>query len=186
MPYLIAGLLLVGALCLMNMALTFGIIRRIREYTKLLDALYEFVGTTRALPGDATGGPAVGDVVGEFYATTVDGTPVSRELLPNGTAVAFLSPDCRGCREQLPDIASWAQNQDPQRVLVVVDGRAGDPAAMVSALKSVAQVVVDDPKAPVSDAFRVQSYPIFCAVADGGRLTAVAPRISRLPAGSLA
>ncbi|MEV4112454.1 hypothetical protein [Nonomuraea sp. NPDC049695] len=180
MPYLIAVVALVGALCLVDLVLTLGVVRRLREHTKLLDGLYEAV--------DLMGGPlgggrqlSPGDVVGDFEATTVDGTRLTRELLPDGTVVAFLSPDCSGCHEKLPAFASWAAGQDRSRVLAVVDNRSGDPAEMVTTLQPVAQVIVDS---AVSDAFGVQSFPTFLQVATDGKLLAVAPEISRLPAGS--
>ncbi|MBN6054619.1 redoxin domain-containing protein, partial [Nonomuraea sp. RK-328] len=182
--YLIAVVALLCALCLVLLLVTLGLVRRIREHTKLLDALYEQVDLMG--PPQAGTGPAVGDVVGDFAATTVDGTQVTRDLLPDGTVVAFLSPDCQGCHEQLPELASWAAEQDRERVLAVVDGRSGDPASLVATLKPVAQVVVDDTTAPVGSAFGVQSFPTFFQVATGGRLLAVAPRIARLPAGSAA
>ncbi|MEV0231398.1 hypothetical protein [Nonomuraea sp. NPDC050786] len=180
MPYLIAVVALVGALCLVDLVLTLGVVRRLREHTKLLDALYEAVDLMGG-PAGAGGRMSPGDVAAEFEATTVDGTPLTRELLVDGTVVAFLSPDCSGCHEKLPGFASWAAGQDRSRVLAVIDNRSGDPAEMVTALRAVAQVVVDS---AVSDAFGVQAFPTFLQVATGGRLLAVAPDISRLPAGS--
>ncbi|WP_433442522.1 hypothetical protein [Nonomuraea sp. CA-141351] len=179
MPYLIAVVALVGALCLVDLVLTLGVVRRLREHTKLLDALYEAVD----LMGGPLGGGQLspGDVAGDFEATTVDGTRLTRDLLPDGTVVAFLSPDCSGCHEKLPAFASWAAGQDRSRVLAVVDNRSGDPAEMVTTLKPVAQVIVDS---AVSNAFGVQSFPTFLQVATGGKLLAAAPEISRLPAGS--
>ncbi|MET9249357.1 hypothetical protein [Nonomuraea sp. NPDC003709] len=180
MSYLIAVVALIGALSLVGLVLTLGVVRRLREHTKLLDGLYEAIDLMGG-PSGPGGGPAVGDVAGDFEATTVDGSPLTRDLLPDGTVVAFLSPDCRGCHEKLPGFASWAAGQDRSRVLAVVDNRSGDPADMVSALKPVAQVIVDS---AVSNAFGVHSFPTFLQVTAGGRLLAVAPEISRLPAGS--
>lgn len=180
MPYLIAIVVLVGALCLLDLVLTLGVVRRLREQTKLIDALYEAVGTG-VLAGAGDGLP-VGEVVGDFDATTVDGARVTRDLLPEATVVAFLSPDCQGCHEQLPEVAAWAADQDRSRVLAVVDGRSGDPAHLVTTLSPVAQVVVEAAPSGIANAFRVQSFPTFFQVAAGGKLLARAPRISRLPA----
>ncbi|MFI6599468.1 hypothetical protein ACIBHX_24715, partial [Nonomuraea sp. NPDC050536] len=80
MAYLIAVVVLVGVLCLLDLVLTLGVVRRLREHTKLVDALYEMVATM-----GAPAGPAVGEVVGEFDVTTVDGSRVSRELLADQT-----------------------------------------------------------------------------------------------------
>jgi hypothetical protein len=182
---LIAIAVLVGILCLACLLLTLAVVRRLREHTKLIDALYEAVDLG-GLGGAASGGVPVGELVGDFAATTVDGGRVSRDVLPEGTVVAFLSPDCAGCHEQLPELASWAAGQDRSRVLAVVDGRSGDPAPLVSTLSPVAQVIVEDAPAQVADAFKIQSFPTFCQVGAGGRVLATVRRISRLPAGSAA
>lgn len=184
MPYLIAIVALVGTLCLVDLLLTLGVVRRLREQTKLIDALYEAVGTGALAGAGGGGGLAVGEVVGDFDTTTMDGTRVTRDLLPEGTVVAFLSPDCKGCHEQLPELTSWAASQDRSRVLAVVDGRSGDPEELVTTLSPVAQVITGDAFPQVAGVFRVQSFPTFFQVAAGGRLLATAPRISRLPAGS--
>ncbi|WP_067141540.1 TlpA family protein disulfide reductase [Microtetraspora malaysiensis] len=182
-PYLIAIVILVGIVSLLSLLLCLAVIRRLREHTKLIDALYEVVGN--GLPS-AHAGPSLGDVVGEFDATTVDGDRVARDLLPDGTVVAFLSPECRGCREQLPELAAWAAGQDRARVLAVVDGHAADPAHLVTTLAPVARVVIADASNPVARAFGVESYPTFFEVAAGGRLLAMEAKISRLPAGTAA
>ncbi len=182
MPYVLAIVVLVGLLCLLDLLLTLAVIRRLREHTKLIDALYEVVGAG-GLPA-SSGGTAVGEIVGEFDAMTVDGSRVTRDLLPGGTVVAFLSPDCNGCREQLPELVSWAAGQDRSRVLAVVDGRSGDPAHIVTALSPVASVILEDADGPVADAFKVTAFPSFFQVSEGGKVLARAPRVSRLPAGS--
>ncbi|WP_180903771.1 TlpA family protein disulfide reductase [Nonomuraea indica] len=185
MSFLIALVALIGVLCLVLLLLTLAVVRRLREHTKLIDALYEAVGAGLAGAGHgAAAGLAVGEAAGDFDATTVDGDRVSRDLLPEGAVVAFLSPDCPGCHEQLPELVSWAADRDRSRVLAVVDGRSGDPAQLVTALSPVARVVVDDASAQVAEAFKVQAFPTFLQVGAGGRLLATAPRVSRLPAGS--
>jgi len=182
MPYLIAVVVLVGALCLMNLVLGLAVVRRLREHTKLLDALYETVDLMGGPPG-TRGKLAVGEVVGDFDATALDGTRMTRDLLPEGTVVAFLSADCGGCRDQLPEIASWAAGQDRQRVLAVLDARAGDPEELVTALSPVAQVIMDE-KTAVRAAFAIDAFPTFCQVAEGGELLAIEGRINLLPVGS--
>ncbi|WP_214324389.1 hypothetical protein [Nonomuraea sediminis] len=179
MAYLIAIVVLVGVLCLLDLVLTLGVVRRLKEHTKLVDALYEIVGTM-----GAPAGPAVGEVVGEFDAATVDGTRVTRDQLPDQAVVAFLSPDCRGCREQLPAFTAWAADQDRPRVFVVVDSQSADTAELVATLAPVAQVIAGEAGEPVGKAFGVQTFPTFFQVAAGGKLLAMAPEISRLAAGA--
>ncbi|NUW32372.1 TlpA family protein disulfide reductase [Nonomuraea sp. SMC257] len=183
MPYLVAIMVLLGLLCLVNLLLTLGLVRRIKEHTKLIDALYEVVGSG-GLSG-VRAGAAIGEAVGDFDATTVDGDRVTRDGLAEGTVVAFLSPDCAGCREQLPELASWAAGQDRSRVVAVVDGREGDVAHLVTTLSPVARVIVEEATPPqVAEAFKLQAFPTFYQVAEGGKLLATAPKISRLPVGS--
>ncbi|MEV0150232.1 MULTISPECIES: hypothetical protein [unclassified Nonomuraea] len=182
MPYLVAIMVLVGVLCLVDLLLTLGVVRRLREHTKLIDALYEVVGAGGP-PGAGASLP-IGEAVGDFDATTVDDVRVTRDGLPEGTVVAFLSPDCRGCHEQLPELTSWAARHDRSRVLAVVDGRSGDPAELVTTLSPVAQVIVERTSPQVAEAFKVQAFPTFFQVAAGGKLLATAPRVTRLPAGA--
>jgi len=181
MPLLVVAVALVGALCVLNLLLSFGVIRRLREHTKLIDAVYEFVGST---PGTGSDGPAAGDTVADFRATTTGGEPVARDDLAPSTVVAFLAADCQGCHEQLPDFLAWARGQDRQRVLAVVNGHGSAADALVEQLTPAARVVLEDEKPPVAGAFGVRSYPQFCVLGPDARLSAVVSAVSRLPVGA--
>lgn len=183
MPLLIAVVSLLGVLCLLTLVLTLGVIRRLREHTKLMDALYEAVDLLGAGPATSLASLDKGELVGDFAATTLDGDPVTRELLPEGAVVAFLSANCAGCRAQLPEIASWAAGQDRRQVVAVLDSSSGDPEELVTALSPVAQVVVEDDLA-MGNAFGLKVFPTFYQVSGEGRLLAVEGKISRLPVGS--
>ncbi|MFG1810798.1 hypothetical protein [Streptomyces sp. NPDC049040] len=183
MPYLTAVVALLSVMCLLTLVLTLGVIRRLREHTKLMDALYEAIDLMGGPPGPR-GALGAGELVGEFDATTMDGDRVTRELLPEGAVVAFLSADCGGCRDQLPEIASWAAAQERRQVVAVLDARSGDPEELVTALSPVARMIVGDDVPAVGKAFGVQAFPTFYQVSAGGRLLAVEGRISRLRVGS--
>ncbi|MFR9780124.1 hypothetical protein ACL02O_29220 [Micromonospora sp. MS34] len=72
MTYLVTALVVVAALCLFNLLLSFGMIRRLRQHTELLNRpLHEPAERDLVRP--------VGSTVGEFATTTVDGEPVSRD-----------------------------------------------------------------------------------------------------------
>ncbi|MFI7416635.1 TlpA family protein disulfide reductase [Nonomuraea sp. NPDC049684] len=176
-PLLIVSILLC-ALCLAGLVLMLGVARRLQEHGKLIDALYEVV-EQRGGPGAK--GLAAGEVAGAFDVRTVDGDRVARDLLPEGTVVAFLSSDCGRCRTELPELASWAARQDRSRVLVVVDA---EPLART--LSPVAQVVVEPDGGPVTGAFQVDSFPSFFQVAAGGGVLARIRGVAQLPAGSAA
>ncbi|GAA1578336.1 TlpA family protein [Dactylosporangium maewongense] len=185
MPLLIVVVALVGALCVLNLLLCLGMIRRLREQTQLIDAVYEFVGGAPAA-GPAGSDPVAGDTVADFHATTTDGAPVGRDDLAPATVVAFLAADCKGCQAQLPDFLAWARGQDRQRVLAVVNAHDSDPDALIAQLTPVARVVLEGARPPVARAFGVTSYPRFCVLGADATLSAVVAAVSRLPVGTAA
>lgn len=185
MPLLIVAVALVGALCVLNLLLCLGMIRRLREQTDLIDAVYEFVGNVPGA-GAGTSGPSAGDTVAAFRATTTDGAPVGLDDLAPSSVVAFLAADCKSCREQLPHFLAWARGQDRRRVLAVVNAHDSDPSDLVAQLEPVARVVLEGAKPPVAGAFGVSSYPRFCVLGPDATLSAVVPAVSRLPVGAAA
>jgi hypothetical protein len=135
---------LVGGLCVFNLVLTFGVIRRLRE---LSDAAAHDV----AVP--------VGQAVGDFAARTTNGDTVSRD---SAQLVGFFSPGCQPCEECIPQFVD-----DPtERKLAVLVGDGSE--AYAARLATAAAVVVEPPAGPVSQAFRVTSYPTLCLVDPGG------------------
>jgi hypothetical protein len=157
---MIVAVVLIGALCLLNLVLTLGVIRRLRE---------------------GRDGPAPNAVVTAFTATTVDGEAVAPDLLAGYTTVVFLAPECATCREQVPELVRWARGRDRARVLAVIDGNVSDTADLVARLAPVARVVVERAGTPVANAFGVTAYPASCLV-DGGVIRAWATEPGRLPA----
>jgi len=87
MPVLIAAVIAVGTLCLVDLLLTFGVIRRLREQTALLAAPDSRERAVIGVPE--------GELPGGFSATTTTGEVVS------GTAgvrvVAFFASGCAAC-----------------------------------------------------------------------------------------
>ncbi len=178
MPILVVAVLLVGLLCLLDLLLTFGVLRRLKEHTAQLEQLLNGAGAADALP-------PVGMSVGEFTAATVDGGTVSLETLASGveTLVAFFSPDCEPCREKLPDFIEYARRSGTgRRVLTVVTGPVERGAAMAESLEPVSTVVVDGVDGPVRRAFRVTATPGFCLVDGAGRVAAADFDLDRIPA----
>ncbi|PRY41532.1 TlpA family protein disulfide reductase [Umezawaea tangerina] len=177
---LTAAVVLLGALCALDLLLTFGVVRRLREHTATLEDLLNRGGAAPMGPAIAGDLPAAGKEVGPFAATTVDGAPVSRELLPANHVAVFLTSDCPSCKDQVPALRSWAAAQDRARTVVVVDGRLADPAELVAALSPVATVVVESVDIPVTEAYGVHAFPSFAVVADG-RVTYSSLDFFRLP-----
>ncbi|MEU1054273.1 hypothetical protein [Streptomyces sp. NPDC005876] len=162
MPFLIAALTLVGSLCLLDLILTVGVIKRLREHTELL-----------ANVGGAGNGRAsitVGEEVGDFAVSTVDGERLARDLLAGETLVAFFSPTCQPCKEKLPKFLEYARTLPGgrDRVLATVVGDAEASAALVAELTPVARVVVEEYDGALSAAFQAKAYPTVLKVARDG------------------
>ncbi|TDE38069.1 TlpA family protein disulfide reductase [Nonomuraea mesophila] len=158
MPYLVAAVVLIGLLCMVNLLLTVGVIRRLRQQ-----------GGRQDLSGPpAGGGLAQGDDVPEFAAMTTDGEPISGELLGGPAMVGFFSVGCKPCEDLLPQFVERAR-RTPDEVLAVVTATSGDdPAPYVERLSQVARVISEDPQGPVQTAFKIVGYPTVVLVgADG-------------------
>jgi len=157
MPFMVAAVVVVGVLAMLDLTLTFGVIRRLREHTELLSAKN---------PAPAL---RVGETVGAFHTSTVDGGTVSRELITDETVVAFFSPTCQPCKEKMPAFVRYAQALDGgrERVLAVVVGDADQAGDFVAGLSPAAQVVVESHDGAVSSAFQVKAYPTMLVAAPG-------------------
>lgn len=171
MPIVTASLVLVGLLSVLNLILALGIIKRLREHTELLSR-------RAGSPTEVT----VGEQVGAFSTTTVDGEALSHESWVAGTLVGFFSPNCEPCRDKLPEFVRYARSvsEGPESVLAVVIGDLEEAAGFVTDLAPVAKVVVEDShNAPVSAAFKVSAYPTMLVVAPGdeGRLVVEQDRV---------
>lgn len=161
---LIAAVVLVGVLCLVDLVLTIGVVRRLREHTQLL-----------ANHGGPKASIGTGAEVGEFHTLETDGTALDRSAFDGPTIVGFFSTTCRPCREKLPDFVEFARHipGGRSRVLAVVVGDV-DTEPFTSRLTPVARLVVEpDPSAPVCRAFAVAAFPSVLMVEPDGEGTPV-------------
>ena len=161
MAYLVAAVVLVGAIATVNLLLTVGVVRRLREHTAELAARRDDPAGPAGLP--------VGAPVGEFAATGVSGRPVTRAMLDRPALVGFFSPGCAPCKEKLPDFVAQAARRPggPDAVLAVVVGDPAEAAESVAALRPVATVVVEPEDGPLQWAFAIGGFPTFVLVEDG-------------------
>lgn len=170
MPLLLATAVLAVALSLLNLAFIVGILKKLREHAELL--------SRTATPRVSLG---VGEPVGDFTATTVDGERVGRDALADDTVVGFFSTSCEPCKAVLPRFVDFADGRPggPARVLAVVVGDAADSAAFVAELSLVATVVVEDVGGAVGTAFGVRAFPVQLVVGSGrdGRAVVTADRV---------
>ncbi|MFJ5725978.1 hypothetical protein [Streptomyces sp. NPDC093149] len=111
MDYMIASVVLVGLLCVLNLVLTYGIVRRLREQVA------DVGGKALEVPRSVLG---VGATVGSFSAVDTEGSSLTRDDLSEGQLVTFMSPGCPACEELLPLVAERAREYGPERVLAVV------------------------------------------------------------------
>lgn len=161
MPYLTAAVVLVGALCLLDLVLSLGVIRRLRAHTTLIEHIL-----TRS-----TDDPPIrrtGDRVDAFSAVTTGGNVITRETLTesaDSVLVAFFSPDCGTCRERLPEFVRKAERWE--ETIAVVVGEEAEAMDLASSfdLHQVARVVLENPKdPPMANAFGVRAFPSVCVV----------------------
>ncbi|SDL92962.1 Peroxiredoxin [Nonomuraea maritima] len=178
-----AAIVLVGAVCALDLVLTLGVVRRLKEHTAHLERLLQGGPAGAALEGTL---PTVGATVGEFTATTLDGEEIARSSLSGETLVAFFSPGCAPCVEKLPGFLAHARERIGGRSLILAIVAPGEPAAtaeMTAELRQVATVVVDEDFSDgVANAFSVTEYPAFCLVDSEGTVLAVERDVARLAA----
>jgi thiol-disulfide isomerase/thioredoxin len=154
----------VGLLGLVNLLFLFGVVRRLREQTEILDKLGEQI-----LAGGNKVMLEAGSTVAAFRAETVDGERVG--LDDETTLVGVFSPGCSACERQLDAFAGYAAEYPGgrSRTLVVVAGAEADAAPYADRLRQSARVVVEPDGGPVSRALGVSGFPAF-ALVDGDRV----------------
>ncbi|MGK5545642.1 TlpA disulfide reductase family protein [Streptomyces sp. URMC 127] len=169
MGVLAAAIVLVGLVCTLDLVLTLGVVKRLREHTEELARL-NGVGKAPVI--------AVGEAVGDFLATTVDGESLTDDSLTGDTLVAFFSPTCEPCKAKMPKFVEYARALPGGRnqVVATVVGDAEEAAAFVHELSPVARVVVEGHEGALSRAFRAEAYPTVLRAAPdpSGRLVITA------------
>lgn len=180
MTYVIAALVLLSVVTALNLLLMLGVIRRLRTHTAMLAAGGGSVASPGLIPA--------GERVGGFTATTVDGEPVSRDVLTGDTVVAFMKPGCPPCEENLPAFLQLARDTPGgrHRVLAVVAGTAAEAAPMVAQLGPVSQVLFDPEDGPMARAFEVSGYPVYYVIGETGVVRSSAYRPQQIQIAALA
>lgn len=162
MPYLIAAVVLVGALCLLDLLVTIGLIRRLRAQQAARTPADAFADEGLLAPGAA---------VGAFETSTVDGSRLRSRDLAAGTVVAFLTPGCPPCHDQLPRLVSaLGASPGSGAVAVVAGGRSGEAETeqMLGELGPVAEVVHEPDPGPLTEAFAARAFPALYRVRPAG------------------
>jgi hypothetical protein len=180
-PIVIAAVAVVGALCLLDLVLTFGVIRRLREHTTMLAE-----NRGHGLPGPPVIGVAQGELPGTFAAVTRDGEHVDDSAALR--VVAFFSTRCSICPERVPPFLEYlaARHIDRASVLAVVVGDDSEPAPYLESLAEFAQVCLEQEDGEVAKAFKVAGYPAFCLLGGDGTVLASGYDPQTLPEPALA
>jgi peroxiredoxin len=182
MPTIVAAIAVLTALVLLNLLLTFGVIRRLREHSEQLAAN----APNRTIP--------VGATVPEFSATSERGAVVSTATLRgDGALVAFMAPDCAACTEQLPAVRErLAATVGGQTAVLVVftrlreatdpnDASAAELAESLGVAGSAALIVHEPLDGTLQTTFQVAAFPAFYLVDPDGKVAAASNGIADLP-----
>jgi len=173
MVVLAAAVALVGALCLLDLLLTFGVIRRLREQTDLLNGM-------RA-PDAPVIGVATGGSPDAFSAVALDGGPIS------GAAglrmVAFFSSSCSICPERVEPFARYLADHHMAAdvVLAVLVGPEGESPPYLDRVSEVARMMTEERDGEVARAFHVTGFPAFCLLDGFGAVLATGYDPATLP-----
>jgi hypothetical protein len=167
LPVLVAAVVVVGALGLVNLLFSFGVIRRLREHTETLSVLRQGGGIPSGPMLDA------GATIGDFTTRTVDGELVTLGDLDTMTLVGVFSPECSSCEKRVEPFLAYAATHPGGRgrTLAVVVGTTDATQSYVRRLTPRARVVVEEADGEMSEAFGVRGYPAF-ALIDGGQVRA--------------
>lgn len=178
MTYLVAAVVVVGVLCTLDLVLTLGVVRRLREHTERLSNL--------------TGGPVEptdmmlpkGEAVADFAAVTTSGESVSRAAIDGPTLVGFFSPTCEPCRRQAPQFAEFAgvMPGGRGRTLAVVVGQTDAAEEFAATFAENARVVIEPVGGTVSTAFKVDGFPAVCLLDEHGVIVDSSYRVDQLTA----
>ncbi|GAA0932482.1 TlpA family protein disulfide reductase [Virgisporangium aurantiacum] len=177
----LVGVLIV--IVLVDLLLTFGVVRRLREHTTRLAELQNG-------PGGVLPGLRPGDAVPDFpsVSTTAGGTLSPAALRNRTSLVAFHSIGCGACEQDAPALADRlrveAERGVPAFVVVATQGADGDAEhirELAETMDGLAGVVGEHPGGPVQQAFDVGGYPTYFVVGHDGRVVSTSPRVSDLP-----
>ncbi|MEU7877260.1 TlpA disulfide reductase family protein [Microbispora bryophytorum] len=173
MPFLTALVLGVGVLCLIDLVLTVGVIRRLRAHEEMLSAR-PAVSPSIVLPPGAK--------IGGFSAVSTDGVPVSGETLTEPVLVGVFSPDCPACHDRLPQFAERARSFPGGRgnVLAVLVGAEEEVADELRTLEPVALVLIEEYGTGLTKALQVKGFPSLALVDEHGKVVASGSTIEDL------
>lgn len=174
----VAAFVVLTALVLVDLVLSLGIIRRLRDHEQRLAAFPML---------SSPGGLAVGQPVPEFSVMSTDGVELTRSWFDDATTVvAFVAPGCQGCDEQrsaLDNYLAAAGAAGVQRVVAVsAFGGEDGSGEIVQGFEGTARVVVGGPGDGLEAAFAVTAFPSHFLVGPDLTVLATSGAVAALPA----
>jgi len=165
MAILTAAVVVVGLLCLADLLLTFGVIRRLREHAEQLagsHSSHEEAPITDLKEGEA---------LAPFSAQALAGEQLTG---PAGLRmVAFFSATCSACPARVPPFLDYVQaNQiDRDAVLAVMVNPSGAPVSYQEDVAKVARITVASSDSEIEKAFKVRGFPTFFVLDGAGSVS---------------
>ena len=174
MAILGAAIVVVGLLCLTDLLLTFGVIRRLREHTEKLAGMHSQDPPVSDL--------AIGEAPAPFTASGIDGDSLTG---PAGLRmVAFFSAGCSACPERVPAFLRYMRENQIARdsAMAVVISSQPEPVSYQQDIAEVAPVCVEPLDGGLVNAFKVRGFPTFCLLDGAGSVVAFSHEPTALPA----
>lgn len=171
MPFLIAAVVLVGAITVLNLLLTMAVIRRLRRNEAAQNV---------PLPDS---GPKLGAPLPAFTGEAVSGETVVTTDVSGAEAVfAFLSTSCSACPTALPHLVEYAQARELKaaQVVTVIGGEQADAAEFLDALDGKSVAIMEELMGPIAKSFEVSAFPTFVMTDAEGRVTRTVSGSQRL------
>jgi len=174
---LAAAVVVVGVLCLVDLLLTVGVIRRLRAHTDLLSRLHGEPGGDIAIT--SLGAGAIPD---SFTGQGSAGEPVTG---PAGWRMAaFFSSTCSACSERVPGFIDYVRARHLERdsvLAVVAAPPAAEPVPYIDRLAAVAHVSQVPHGSEAEKAFKVSGFPAFFLLDETGAVQAASHDPAALP-----
>ncbi|MFC7642345.1 hypothetical protein ACFQX6_16350 [Streptosporangium lutulentum] len=159
MNFLIAAVVLLGALCLLNLLVTFAVLRRLREHTAELESL-------------ASRTPLMPYVPVALIGRTL---PASGAVRPQ--LVAFFDVHCDTCHERAPQFAVAARSRT---ALAVISGDGREADDLVEILGDGVSVITAEAAESMVRALGVEAFPTFLRVSPEGTVLEAGTELSEL------
>jgi hypothetical protein len=154
---LIAIIIVVGLIALVDLVLTYGLIRR--------------VNSIQAQPHSIDPGlvPAAGHRIGDFVAKATDNREITeREFKGLETFAAFVMVGCGPCHRLAEELSQMAPPELPLLLFIASSQGADEEVARIAAqVPFAAAVCVVEPTGAVTEAFGVSGFPTVIRVGEG-------------------